>query len=115
MMAPLECTGHDGLDLAARIRRGEVGSVKFLDAAIAQIERHNRTASAVIRKRYEQARSESARVSSNAPSAGVPFLLKDLIASIASEPTRCGNRLLAALSVPRVWSSLAARTRQNSV
>ncbi|MGB2905205.1 MAG: amidase [Candidatus Dechloromonas phosphoritropha] len=101
MMAPLECTGHDGLDLAALIRRGEVGSVKFLDAAIAQIERHNRTASAVIRKRYEQARSESARVSSNAPSAGVPFLLKDLIASIASEPTRCGNRLLAALPVPR--------------
>ena len=76
MMAPLECTVHDGLDLAALIRRGEVGSVKFLDAAIAQIERHNRTVSAVIRKRYEQAQSESAPVSTDAPFAGVSFLLR---------------------------------------
>ena len=50
--------------------------MKFLDAAIAQIERHNRTVSAVIRKRYEQAQSESEPVSTDAPFAGVSFLLR---------------------------------------
>lgn len=101
MITPLEYAAHDGLGLAALIRRREVSTAEVLDAAIAQIEQHNATLNAVNRKRYEQARSEAARVNAAAPFAGVPFLLKDLIASIAGEPTGCGNRLLAAIPMPR--------------
>ena len=101
MMTPVEYARHDGLGLATLIRRGEVSPAEVLDAAIAQIERHNPALNAVIRKRYEQARHDAMRVNAAAPFAGVPFLLKDLIASIAGEPTGCGNRLLAAMPMPR--------------
>ena len=101
MMTPVEYARHDGLGLATLIRRGEVSPAEVLDAAIAQIERHNPVLNAVIRKRYEQARHDAMRVNAAAPFAGVPFLLKDLIASIAGEPTGCGNRLLAAMPMPR--------------
>jgi amidase len=110
MITPLEYAGHDGLGLAILIRRGEVSSAEVLDVAIAQIEQHNPTVNAVIRKRYDQARSEAAEVNTDAPFAGVPFLLKDLIASIAGEPTGCGNRLLAAMPMPRD-SELVCRFR----
>ncbi len=51
MITPLEYAGHDGLGLAALIRRGEVSSAEVMDVAIAQIEQHNPTVNAVIRKR----------------------------------------------------------------
>ena len=96
-----EYADHDGLGLAALIRRGEVSSSEVLEAAIARIEQHNPALNAVIRKRYDRARSEALQVSPEAPFAGVPFLLKDLIATIAGEPTGYGNRSLAALTMPQ--------------
>jgi len=96
-----EYADHDGLGLAALIRRGEVSSSEVLEAAIARIEQHNPALNAVIRKRYDSARGEALQVTPEAPFAGVPFLLKDLIATIAGEPTGYGNRSLAALTMPQ--------------
>jgi len=95
-----EYTRHDGLGLAALVRRGEVGAAELLDAAIDRIEALNPALNAVIRKRYEAARAEALRVDRDAPFAGVPFLVKDLLATIAGEPTSYGNRLLAQLPMP---------------
>lgn len=67
MMTPVEYARHDGLGLATLIRRGEVSPAEVLDAAIAQIERHNPVLNAVIRKRYEQARHDAMRVNAAAP------------------------------------------------
>jgi len=96
-----EYVRHDGLALAGLVRRGEVSAVELLEAAIARIEAHNPTLNAVVRKRYEAARVEAAQVNTDAPFAGVPFLVKDLIATIAGEPTGHGNRVLSAIAMPR--------------
>jgi len=101
MISAEEYVRHDGLSLAALVRRGEVSSAELLQAAIARIEAHNPVLNAVIRKRYEQARAEAAQVNPQAPFAGVPFLVKDLLATIAGEPTASGNRLLADVRMPR--------------
>ena len=101
MISQEEYARHDGLSLAGLVRSGEVSSAELLQAAITRIETHNPALNAVIRKRYELARTETAQVSRQAPFAGVPFLVKDLIATIAGEPTGSGNRLVAGIRMPR--------------
>ena len=101
MIRPDEYTRHDGLGLAELVRRREVSPTELLDAAIARIEAHNPALNAVVRTRFEQARVEAGQVNLEAPFAGVPFLLKDLLATIAGEPTAGGNRLLASMPMPR--------------
>lgn len=90
----------DGLAMAEQVRRGALSSTELLEAAIARIEATNPALNAVIRTRYERARTEAAAVDPQAPFAGVPFLVKDLVATIAGEPTANGTRLLAALPMP---------------
>lgn len=95
-----EYAHHDGLGLAALVRSGEVSPIELLETAIARIEARNPALNAVIRKRYAAARAEAVRVDRAAPFAGVPFLVKDLIAMLAGEPTGCGNRALGQLDMP---------------
>ena len=92
---------HDGLGLAALVRSGELGAAELLEAALARIDAVNPRLNAVIRRRDDKVRAECARVDPAAPFAGVPFLVKDLIATLAGEPTGSGNRLLAQVSMPR--------------
>jgi amidase len=94
-------TRHDGLGLAALVRSGAVGAAELLETALARIEAHNPALNAVIRTRNEQVRAEATQVDLAAPFAGVPFLVKDLIATLAGEPTAHGNRLAARLPMPR--------------
>jgi amidase len=101
MIAFADYTRLDGLAMAALVRRGETTAQELLETAIERIEQHNPALNAVIRTRYEQARAEAARVDRQAPFAGVPFLVKDLIATIAGEATGHGNRLLAGTAMPR--------------
>ena len=101
---------HDALGLAGLVRRGEVSPAELLEAAIARIEARNPALNAVIRKRYEAARAEVLVVDRQAPLAGVPFLVKDLIATLTGEPTGHGNRMLASIARPRE-SELVRRWR----
>ena len=96
-----EYVRHDALALADLVRRGELNAAELLDAAIARIEAHNPALNAVVRQRYDAARAEALRVDLTAPFAGVPFLVKDLLATLAGEPTGNGNRVLATLPWPR--------------
>ena len=105
---------HDGLGLAALVRAGEVSAAELLETAVARIEAHNPALNAVIRTRYDRARAEAARIDPAAPFAGVPFLLKDLIATLAGEPTAGGNRLLVDRQMPRD-SELVRRYRAAGV
>ncbi len=105
---------HDGLGLAALVRSGEVSPAELLDAAIARIVEHNPALNAVIRTRYDAARAEAAQIDRSAPFAGVPFLVKDLVATIGGEPTGNGNRLLTSLPMPRD-SELVRRFRAAGV
>ena len=124
MISVAEYARHDGPALAGLVRSGEVSSAELLESAIARIETHSPGLNAVIRKRYEQARIDAAQVNRAALFAGVPFLVKDLIATIAGELTGSGNRLMERVKMPRdsemvrryraaACSPSAGRTRRN--
>ncbi len=100
----------DGLGLAELVRRGEVSARDLLDVAIARIEADNPRLHALVRPRYEAARREAAALSGAAATGafcGVPFLVKDLVATLAGEPTGSGNRALG--TVPMAQDSEMVR------
>lgn len=111
---------HDGLGLAELVRRREVSAAELLDAALARLQTIDPALNAVVRRRDAAARTEAARIDTElargdeqaaaAPFVGVPYLLKDLIATIAGEPTAHGTRLLANLPMPQD-SELVRRLR----
>lgn len=101
MMSFDDYARHDGLGLADLVRRGEVSAVELLDAAAERTEAVEPALGAVVRRRFERAREEAQRVDRNAPFAGVPFLVKDLLATLQGEPTGAGNRLLQRVPMPR--------------
>lgn len=83
---------YDGLGLADLVRRREVKPQELLDEAISRIERLNPRLNAIVDTMYDQARVQLAEDPSDAPFAGVPFLVKDLLAACAGVPMRCGSR-----------------------
>ncbi len=91
---------HDGLGLAALVRSGQVSAAELLDAAAARISAVNPVLHAVVRTRLDAARQEARHTDLAAPFCGVPFLVKDLISTLAGEPTGQGNRLLGQLPMP---------------
>lgn len=86
---------HDGMGLADLIRRREVSAAEVLEAAIARIEAVNPRLNAVIRPLFDPARQQVAGGIGDGPLAGVPFLIKDLLAQVDGVPTGNGNRLWA--------------------
>ena len=100
----------DGLGLAELVRRGEVAPIELVEEAIARIEARNPALNAVVFKLYDSARA-AARGTLSGPLAGVPFLLKNLGATLAGTPTSEGNRRL--VEIPRgADSELVARYRK---
>lgn len=101
---------HDGLGLAALVRSGQVSAAELLETAVARIEAVNPALNAVVRTRYDAARREAAQVDPRAPFCGVPFLVKDLLATFAGEPTGQGTGLLGGRPMA-VDSTLVQRWR----
>ena len=110
MIAFDDYAAHDGLGLAALVQSGQVSPAELLDAAVARITALNPALNAVIRTRYDAARREAAQVDRAAPFCGVPFLVKDLVATLAGEPTGQGTRLLGSLPMAQD-STLVQRWR----
>jgi amidase len=88
-----EYPNYDGLGLAELVRKKEVSPAELVEAALERIETHNPTLNAVITKLYEAARATAQEPLPEGPFSGVPFLIKDLLATIAGVPTSGGNRL----------------------
>ena len=99
---------HDGLGLAALVKTGQVSPAELLEAAVARITALNPALNAVIRTRYAAARREAAHVDRQAPFCGVPFLVKDLVATLAGEPT--GQGTCEQTKLPGVWCCGGAAT-----
>ncbi|HKI99887.1 MAG TPA: amidase [bacterium] len=97
----------DATELAARIAHRELSAPEVTDAAVAAIEQHNPALNAVIAPLYERARGKAAGLLSG-PFAGVPFLLKDLLAELAGTPLNEGTAFLDGYVSPHD-SELAAR------
>lgn len=99
--AAVELAELDAVGQAALAATGEVTAIELLDAAILRTEA-TRTLNAVITDLFERAREQAAaldrsgalRSGDAGPLAGVPFLLKDLGASLAGAPEAMGSRAL---------------------
>jgi amidase len=105
-----EYTRYDALGLAELVRQREVSPAELVETAIAHIEAVNPRLNAVIHPLYEQARAAAARPLPPGPFAGVPFLLKDLVALIAGVPISAGSRAIHGL-VPDYDSTMIERYR----
>jgi amidase len=104
-------TRLDALAQADLVRRKEVTPLELVDAAIACIERLNPRLNAVVTDTFERARAQARGPLPAGPLTGVPFLLKDLIASDAGVPTQSGSAFLRGW-VPDHDSELVARYKR---
>ncbi len=90
MAAFTDYEAHDALALAALVARGEVTPEEILEAAIERVEARNGTVNAVTNRLYDEGRAAIAAGLPGGPLKGVPYLLKDLGASLAGCPTTRG-------------------------
>ena len=90
-------TAPDALALAQLVRTRETSPRELVDAAIGRIERLNPQLNAVVHPMFAQARhiADAPLSDPDAPFAGVPFLIKDLLTAYAGEPLQSGSRLYA--------------------
>jgi amidase len=101
----------DGLAQAELIRKKEVTPIELVDAAIARIERLNPELNAVVTPMYDLARAAARGPLPQGPFKGVPFLIKDLLASYAGVPMTSGSAFLKD-AVPDHDSELVARYKR---
>ena len=102
----------DATAQAALVRRGELTAAELTAAAIARLERLNGRFNAVVTPLFEQARAAAAAVRRGGRFAGVPFLLKDLVAELADAPLAEGSRFLAGRNVSAHDSELVRRLKR---
>ena len=107
---------RDSLGLAHLIRTRQLSVEEAVDAAIARIEQLNPQLNAVIHPMFEQARQMARQplADPDAPFAGVPFLIKDLLTAYAGEPMASGSTLYAGWRA-EADSELMARYRKSGV
>jgi len=101
----------DATAQAELVRRREVKAIELVDAAIERIERLNPTLNAVVTPMYEQARTAATSEMPHGPFTGVPFLLKDLLASYGGVRMTLGSTFLRDF-VPDHDSELVARLKR---
>ncbi|MBI5551468.1 MAG: amidase [Desulfobacterales bacterium] len=81
---------YDALGLAELVRNHEISPAELCEEAIARIERANPQLNAVILTLFDQARAAAKGPLAEAPFAGVPFLVKDLLSAYGGVPLTMG-------------------------
>lgn len=94
-----EYSNFDGLGLAELVKKKKVKPAELVEAAIERIERHNSRLNAVVFKGYDEAHAKATAKLYGA-FAGVPILLKDILADKKGWPTRRGSRFVPAAPSP---------------
>lgn len=82
---------YDALGLAQLIKNKDISPSELLQTAIAQTEQQNPSINAVITKLYEHGQQQIEQGLPEGPFSGVPFLLKDLLGSLAGTPLSNGS------------------------
>ena len=95
MAAFKEYENYDALALAGLVARGEVQASELLEAAVERVEARNDAVNAVVVRLYDYGRQAIASGLPQGPFTGVPYLLKDLSASLAGQPTTRACRFFA--------------------
>ena len=117
-----EFVACDAIALGELIRKGEIRPTELLQIVIDRIERVNPKLNAVIHKLYDQARKTAedwdAGISTGqgkgALFAGVPFLLKDLIAEYKGAPFHEGCRAVTGY-VSKLDTDLVTRQKKGGL
>jgi len=95
MMSFPEYEQHDALGLAELVKWGKISPPELLEAAIERVEARNPLVNAVVLKLYDYARKAIADGLPEGPFRGVPYLMKDLTASLAGVPMTRGSKFFA--------------------
>ncbi len=102
---------HDGLALAGLVKRGEVSARELLDAAEQRVQQCNPTLNAVVTPLFDAARAAVDAGLPPGPFEGVPFLVKELVVSVAGAATTSASRLYAN-HIAAADSEIVARMRR---
>ena len=86
---------YDALGLGDLVRKRQVTPDELLDAALSRVAARNPTVNAVVMPLEEHARKAIAEGIPAGPFSGVPYLMKDLTASLAGVPMTRGSRFFA--------------------
>ncbi len=108
-MSSAEITRLDATAQADLVRKREISARELVEASIEAIEVLNPALNAVIRPMFEEALAEASEPRQEAPFAGVPLLLKDLVAEYAGVPMSEGSAFLGTSLVPEQDSTLVSR------
>ena len=92
MTQPDEFAFLDATAQAELVRKKEVQAIELLEGAIERVERLNPTLNAVVTTMYDQAHAAIEDLP-DGPFAGVPFLLKDLLAQYSGVRMTMGSNL----------------------
>ena len=95
-----ETAWMDATAQAELIRGKEVTPTELVEAAIERIERVNPQINAVITPMFDEARATANSPIPDGPFTGVPFLLKDLLASYEGVRMSSGSAFLADFIAP---------------
>lgn len=82
------------VEQARLVREGEVSALEMVEAGIAAIEKRNPELNAVVLPMFDRARDAVADLRGDEPFAGVPMLLKDVLAECKGWPITEGSRFL---------------------
>ena len=85
---------HDATSLAELIKKKEVTPTELLETAIARAEEVNPKINAVVTKLYDLGKEQLRNLDTNAPLAGVPYLIKDLGPQLKGTRYTCGSGIL---------------------
>ena len=114
MTAFSDYENHDAVGLAALVASGETTPDELLEAAIERVEARNGAVNAVTNRLYDYGRQAIAEGLPDGPLKGVPYLLKDLSASLAGCPTTRGCKFFEDV-VPAEDSELVRRLKRAGV
>ena len=101
----------DATAQAELVRRKEVKPIELVESAIARIERVNPELNAVITPMFDLARKAASGSLPDGPFTGVPFVLKDLLATYAGVRMAWGSAFMKDI-VPDHDSELVARYKR---
>lgn len=105
---------YDATALANLVRQGEIQPLELVDAAISRIERLNPNLNAVVTPAFDQARALAKKPLPDGPFTGVPFLLKDLGATLAGVRMTMGTAFMDGF-VPDHDSELTRRLKRSGL
>jgi amidase len=112
MTAFKEYEAHDALGLAELVQQKKVSPTELLEAAIARVEARNGAVNAVTMPLHDFARQAIAAGLPAGPFTGVPFLMKDLSASIAGVRMTRSSRFFADAPPPTADSEHVRRLKR---